>query len=250
MTNNDFHDNMAHLGGLADCPGCLVCRQAKKHLNRVFKHETPSRDPRAGYEWHMDTMTMEVNSVQGSKYANIFYDKVSKVVFSVYLSTRDQALKTTEELIRMIREHPDFQGHDHQLVSELHLDQAGEFGGDPEFVAMLKRNNCKLVPKDQIDKRDNAAAEYIIGVIQRRLRTLMIDVNLPPTYWQYAMTNLIDLMNVVPRHGDIISKNEDSQRPMEILSLGRIDRTKCNKTVRWYLKTRSPAIISRVKSPT
>jgi hypothetical protein len=76
----------------------------------------------------------------------------------------------------------------------------------------------------------------------------MIDVNLPPTYWQYGMTNLIDLMNVVPRHGDIISKNEDCQRPMEILSPGRIDRTECNKTVRWYLKTGSPAIISRVKS--
>jgi hypothetical protein len=180
-------------------------------------------------------MTMEVNSVQGSKYANIFYDTITKVVFAVYLSTRDQALKTTEELIRMVREHPDFQDHDHQLFSELHLDQAGEFGGDPDFVAMLKRNNCKMVPNDQIDKRDNAAAEYIIGVIQRRLRTLMIDVNLPPTYWQYAMTNLIDLMNVVPRHDDIISKNEDSQRPMEMLSLGRIDRTKCNKTVRWYL---------------
>ena len=248
MTNNNFHDNMAHFGGLADCPGCLVCRQAKKSLNRIFKHETPSKDPRRGYEWHMDTMMMDVNSVQGSRYANIFYDKITKVVLSVYLSTRDQALKTTEELIRMVREHPDFQGHDHQLLSELHLDQAGEFGGDPDFVAMLKRNNCKMVPKDQIDKRDNAAAEYIIGVIQRRLRTLMIDVNLPPSYWEYAMTNLIDLMNVVPRHDDIISKNEDSPRPMELLSLGRIDRTECNKTVRWYLKTGTPAIISRVKS--
>ena len=248
MSNNDFHDNMAHFGGLADCPGCLTCKQAKKSLNRTYKHETPSRDPRVGYEWHMDTMTMEVNAVQGNRYSNIFYDKISKVVFSVYLSTRDQALETTAELIRVIREHPDFQGHDHQLISELHLDQAGEFGGDPDFVEMLKKNNCKLVPKDQFDKRDNAAAEYIIGVIQRRLRTLMIDTNLPPAYWQYAMTNLIDLMNVVPRHGDIISKNEDCARPMEILSLGRIDRTECNKTVRWYLKTGTPAIISRVKS--
>ena len=69
-----------------------MCKQAKKNLNRTFKHETPSRDPRIGYEWHMDTMTMEVNAVQGNRYANIFYDKISKVIFSVYLSTRDQAL--------------------------------------------------------------------------------------------------------------------------------------------------------------
>ena len=89
MTNNDVHDNMAHFGGLADCPGCLVCRQAKKSLNRIFKHETPSKDPRRGYEWHMGTMTMEVTCVQGSKYANIFYDKITKVVFAVYFSTRD-----------------------------------------------------------------------------------------------------------------------------------------------------------------
>ena len=59
----------------------------------------------------------------------------------------------------------DFEGHDHQLFSELHLDQAGEFGGDPEFLAILKRNNCKHVPNDQIEKRDNVVAEYIIGVI-------------------------------------------------------------------------------------
>ena len=30
MSNKDFHDSMAHLGGLADCPECEVCRQAKK----------------------------------------------------------------------------------------------------------------------------------------------------------------------------------------------------------------------------
>ena len=248
MSNKDFHDSMAHLGGLADCPECEVCRQAKKTLRRVFKKETPAMDPRVGYEWHMDTMTMEVDSVQGCKYANIFYQKNSKVIFAVYLAKRSDALETTEELIRMVREHPDFQGHEHQLFSELHVDQAGEFGGDPAFLKMLKRNNCKHVPKDQIDKRDNAAAEYIIGLIQRRLRTLMIDTNLPPTYWQYAMTNLIDLLNVVARHEDIVSKFSDSPRPLEILSRGRIDRTECNSRLRWYVKTGTPAIVSRVKS--
>jgi hypothetical protein len=59
----------------------------------------------------------------------------------------------------------------------------------------------------------------------------MIDVNLPPTYWQYAMTNLIDLMNVVSRHGDMVSKWGDSPRPLEILSAGHIDRTECNNRV-------------------
>jgi hypothetical protein len=132
---------MAHLGGLADCPGCEVCRQAKKTLSRVFKKETPAMDPRVGYEWHMDTMTMEVDYVQGCKYANIFHEKNSKVVFAVYLSKRSDALETTEELIRMVWEHPDFQGHEHQLFSELHVDQTGEFEGDPAFLEMLKRNN-------------------------------------------------------------------------------------------------------------
>jgi hypothetical protein len=141
MSNKDFHDSMAHLGGLADCPECEVCRQAKKTLRRVFKKETPAMDPRVGYVWHMDTMTMEVDSVQGCKYANIFHEKNSKVVFAVYLSKRSDALETTEELIRMVWEHPDFQGHEHQLFSELHVDQTGEFEGDPAFLEMLKRNN-------------------------------------------------------------------------------------------------------------
>ena len=45
MIDHDFHENMAHLGGLANCPGCVVCKQAKKSVNRVFKHETPAKDP-------------------------------------------------------------------------------------------------------------------------------------------------------------------------------------------------------------
>ena len=35
---------------------------------------------------------------------------------------------------------------------------------------------------------------------------------------------------------------------MEILSTGHIDLTECNNRARWYLKTGTPAIISRVKS--
>jgi hypothetical protein len=62
------------------------------------------------------------------------------------------------------------------------------------------------------------------------------------------MTNLIDLLNVVPRFGDIVSKYSDSPRPLEIVSRGRIDRTECNKKLRWYVKTGTPAIVSRVKS--
>ena len=113
---------------------------------------------------------------------------------------------------------------------------------------MLKRINCKLVEKDQIDKRDNAAAEYIIGVIQRRLRAMMCDTNLPPSYWQYAMEALINLMNWFPRHGDIISKHSDSPRPMEVLSKGRIDRVECNKNLMWWVKPGTPAILTRRKS--
>ena len=54
----------------------------------------------------MDTMTMEVDFVQGCRYVNIFYEKNSKVVFSIYLSKRNEAFKTTEELIRTVRGHP------------------------------------------------------------------------------------------------------------------------------------------------
>ena len=248
MSFDDFHNQYAHMGGLADCPGCPVCLQSKKSLGRVYRHETPARDSRIGYEIHLDTMTMEVDSIQGSKYVNVFYDKVAKMVFATYLTRRCESLETTEELIRAVRGHPDFQDHEHVLFSELCCDQAGEFGGDPKFLEMLKRNNVKHTPKDQVDKRDNAAAEYIIGVIQRRLRALMIDTNLPPAYWQYAMTALIELINVFPKHGDIISKWGDCPRPLEVFSKGRFDRTECNNTIRWWVKPGTPAILTRLKT--
>ena len=49
MSFEEFHNQFAHLGGLADCPGCLVCLQSKKSLGRVYKRETPARDSRTGY---------------------------------------------------------------------------------------------------------------------------------------------------------------------------------------------------------
>ena len=117
MTQKQLHEILGHFGHL---PGCIICLQVKKNLNRICKNTRPKADPRPGYTCDLDVIYWSFSgvSLRGYRYSIILRDRFTGtplIVHNIYASSTSSMHATTSGCTK--RNHFQAGGDSHPLIT-------------------------------------------------------------------------------------------------------------------------------------
>ena len=108
----------------------------KRSLRRITATTDPYRDTRPGHTWSIDTITPRHNdsparSRKGHQYLTVLRDHATGYFVCIFSWVRSDLTEQLRQVIRELRAHPYMSADKkYKLLSELHLDRAGEFTSD------------------------------------------------------------------------------------------------------------------------
>eukprot|EP01052_Picozoa_sp_SAG31_P040892 SAG31_NODE_6046_length_2192_cov_5.833254_2_plen_222_part_00 len=170
LTALELHRMKGHIGYMESCE---ICRQARNSLRRVHAQVDPYHETRPGYLWSMDTITWSRKSRHGNRYTVVMRDVASGYFITYHLWQRSDLTETLRTVIQNHRRDPRFQYPDYKIISEIHLDLAGEQSDvNVAFQKMLKDEGVICHYSSPHDKRSAAHAENSvrIGATKHRAR--------------------------------------------------------------------------------
>jgi len=248
LTSVELHEKFAHTGYLN---GCKICQSVRATLRRyITSKRNDYKETRAGYRWYADTITWDFTSRYGYKYTAILIDAASGYMLHFHLKRKDETIIKLVALITKIRTNPYYsqERHGHVFFTELRLDEAGEWSSKnkmmkTEVIDKLGVNCEWAVPPD---KRDHAVAENAMRLVEKGTKSIMMQTNLPLSFWAEAVDHFIYLRGLLPQKRKIESSDGDTMRPLEQLTNGAISRTQCND---WLSAQELPGTFAMVTTP-
>ena len=136
--------------------------------------------------------------------------------------------------------------HAHLLFRTLLLDSAGEQTCPKFKAAMLNMQGgeCHPIYNDPSREQSKSEAELAVKALELRCKRIMLEMNLPITWWRKAYDYAILIANLYPLSRNVKSRDGDTIRPLEELSAGRLSRRYLNKILRYFCLIGSVARIS------
>ena len=129
MALMELHKRKGHAGYMPGCPVCLMCR---KNVRKRHAVKDPPTERRVGYRWSIDALTWPVRSRDGDRYTLVLRDYASGYYIVLHVGQKSDSRRAVERAVSALRSDPRFKDPDrgYELVSELHLDPAGEWRDD------------------------------------------------------------------------------------------------------------------------
>ena len=232
LTAQQLHEKLCHFGYLK---GCKVCDAVRATLRKYsVSKRNDYTETRAGYRWYGDTITWDVTSRYGYKYTAILIDAATGYILHFHLKRKDDTIDKLKELITKIRANPYYaeSKHGHRFFTELRLDEAGEWSSrNKEMRTAMDQLGVNVEWAVPPDKRDHANAENAMRQVEKSVKAIMMQYNLPLEYWQEAVDHHVFIKILMPRKKDIESSDGDTIRPAERLTMGAVSRTQCNDMI-------------------
>jgi hypothetical protein len=181
----------------------------------------------------------------GEKYFAIARDVRTGTFDGFGLELKSDMTALTVKLGESIRKKygPD---HAHLLFRTLLLDSAGEQKCPKFKTAMLNMQGgeCHPIYNDPSREQSKSEAELAVKALELRCKRIMLEMNLPITWWRKAYDYAILIANLYPLSRNVKSRDGDTIRPLEELSAGRLSRRYLNKILRYFCLIGSVARIS------
>ena len=231
MTHKQLHETLGHFGYL---PGCVICMQVKKNLNRIYKNPRPKGDVRPGYTWDLDVIYWSFTGVskRGYRYSIILRDRCTGTPLITHMATRDETTTAMVNLITDMRNDKRFK-QPYPMFSCLNLDLAGEFTGGEFKEAMQSLGIREINWRDPQRKEDNGVAEFAVQKIEIATKRSMATTSTPVQYFCYHADHCVKVMARLPLTRNISTADCDAIRPLEQLYACNgqtgISRAQCDK---------------------
>ena len=104
------------------------------------------------------------------------------------------------------------------------------------------------------DRHDQNPAERHIGIVEVTLKSILMQNNLPPSWWTRAAADAEFLLNRFPPISTdaAVPLDHDIMRPIEIFTHGFYSRAQCNREVNYYVPVGTPCLVhdTRVRGST
>ena len=243
MRNIELHRIFGHLG---HSPNCKICKMTKGASRRIKVTVDPHRETRPGHTWHMDTITFSHRSSQGNKYLTALRDEASGVVVVLKHYLRDDVRDLIDRWITVLRNDQAFHNCGYKIVSVIHLDNAGEWQLDcAAWVEIVERQGFTPIYSCPDRKESAANAERTMGILEIVIKSMLMDSNLPPQWWEYAADMAEFLLNRFPVSSDLVSVpiDGDRARPLEILTKGFYSRRQIDRELSYFVPLGTPCLV-------
>ena len=245
----ELHKRKGHAGHVPGCPVCLMCR---KNVRKRHAVRDPPLEKRVGYRWAIDGLTWPVRSRSGDRYTLVLRDYASGYYIVLHVEHKSDSCSAVETAIAALRNDPRFKDPDrgYDLVSELHLDPAGEWRDDnAEWNDMCKRMGVHCHYGDPTHKRSMAFAENAVKQIELGTKYIMAENSLPIEWYSIACDQAAEIRNLLPMNRDVTSNDGDAPRPIERLSQdshgrAKVSRRHCDKVMEHLVTVGTPCLVT------
>ena len=249
MSLAELHRRKGHAGYLKGCPVCLMCR---KNVRKRHAIRDPPTENRTGYRWSIDGLTWPHKSRNGNKFTLVMRDFASGYYMVLHIQRKSDSVTAVEKAITALRADPRFHDADrgYDLVSELHLDPAGEWRDDAAvWQQMCKTLGIHCVYGDPTHKRSMAFAENAVKQIELGTKYIMAENSLPIEWFEFACDQAAQIRNLLPLNRDMTSGDGDAVRPSERLSQdshgrAKISRRTCDKIMQHMITVGTPCLVT------
>ena len=200
---NTFGIHLSKADLKSQVPFCSECHEAKmKRLS--FSSNPAHKVSRVGERIHFDIVgPIEVVSIAGHRYANIFTDEFSNFTWIFLLKSKE-----TLNCLVEVHHHLEQLGH---AIAAIRFDNAGE-NRDRAVEDFCKTNNISMEPILAYNPEQNGRAERKNGVVMDMARTMRIDGSLPKFLWGELACTAVHILNRSPNAA------RDMKSPMELLT--------------------------------
>ena len=254
----NFHKDHGHIG---ECPDCDICDKVKGVMRRITKRADVIRDRRVGYAWSMDMITLSDRSLEKHKYLIVLRDRsYSRVVKLIPLQFKSDAYKEVRKWIISLREDPIHSKNGYEMVDTIVTDHDGAWDHDTatwqQHICAPKAEGGLNVKTLYISKDRHAQnpAERNVGIVECVIKAILMQQNLPPSWWTRAACDAEFLLNRFPPISTdaAVPLDHDIMRPIEIFTHGFYSRAQCNREINYYVPVGTPCLVhdTRVRGST
>ena len=248
MTFESFHEWYDHLGVHGPCAICIL---AGGCMRRIYHKVDPYKEVRPMHTIAIDTITWSHRSHEGNKYEILCKDVASSLTGSLYLYTRDQSLEYIKQWVKAVESNPALQSFGYKPVSIMILDNAGEWELNySEFQNMAEELEFGLRYTSKDRKEESCHAERGIGIKEPKVKAALMQLNLPPQYWQKKSKELNWLMARFPVQSQSakIPSDGDRMRPLEHATQGYVSRRQIDRELYYFVPIGTPCLVHDEKA--
>ena len=246
MSKKIFHERMAHAG---THPDCKICKMAKGVMRRIFRKVDPYRETRPGHTWAMDGITFDTRSEQGCKYLVVLRDMASGTFHFIPLFRKTDIVQAFQDWVTSMRNNPIYANLPYPVVSAVRTDNEGTWMlGAEKWTDMLG----ELTPSVQMiyvspdaHEKENGYAEAACQTVEHSIKSILLASNLPASWWQYAASSSLFILNRLPALSDDVNMPADGDRarPLEILTRGYMSRRMIDRELTYFITCGTPALV-------
>lgn len=179
---------------------CEICIRAK-HSKKPFK-STEKHSDKPLQLIHMDVCgPFRKNSLGGHRYFVTFIDDFSKKVFIYTLSGKDEVFDKFKEF------KAEAENQVEQQIKQIRSDNGREFK-NRKFDELCKAEGIIHQTTIAYNPQQNGLAERYNRTILEKVRCMLLDANLPKSFWAEAAVTAVYLLNRVPKGRNVKSPNE------------------------------------------
>ena len=243
MSYDDKHCRFCHMG---PHPKCKICKMAMGAMRRIYKKVDPYKEIRPGFLIVMDICTLDVESLEGNRYAIVLLDVASDSLWMLPIHKRDEVYNAVETWVLDLRSDPIYDDLPYPVVSLISTDNAGEWGYENEkWQTMAKRIRVRMRYGCPDRKEEVARGERAVGLFEVLLKACLMERNLPPSWWQRAGMDVVFCWNRFAKisYHAAMPVDGDRCRPIEVMTRGFLSRCILDKQLAEYVPVGTPALI-------
>ena len=246
-TQAEFHKSHGHLGKCEG--GCDICARKRGNCFKLHPFDLSLyHETRPGYRWVMDAITWSHANSRKEKYSFVLRDVASGYFKSFNTVLRSDFLQEFKEWVTEIRKSSHMKSHFHTIIGEIHCDFDGVFREDSKaFTTAMKELgiNVTYVPVEHHE----GGGERAMGIMEETVKGLLMERNLPPTWWGECVQAAEFLLNRFALTRDTKSSDGDAIRPIEKMTAGHYSRRRVDRELSYYLGPGTLALVhdARVK---
>ena len=243
QTIKEFHSDHGHLG----CVGpCEICALASGCARRIYKAVDRHVEQRRAWRFDMDILTWEHRAEDGSKYQVVIRERSTGCFWSLYLYKRSDAISEIRKLILKLRSNPAFQGMNYAAWQELHTDNAGEWGWTNAEWGELEIELAFTTVWTCPDRKEEAHyAERAVGIMEVTIKALMLQRDLPFSWWRDCAEGAMFLLNRFPAISlqSTMPSDGDQCRPLEVVTGGAYSRRQIDRELSYFVAPGTPVLV-------